>query len=73
MNFAEQFNEETYYKKIAETLRSESQGLTAVKLAEKMRVNVVLMKEHIEVAEERGFVCRDESYEGVLWFDNKFT
>jgi hypothetical protein len=30
------------------------------------------MKEHVEVAEERGFVCRDESYEGVLWFDNKF-
>lgn len=38
-----------------------------------MRVNVILMKEHIEVAEERGFVCRDESYEGVLWFENKFT
>ena len=69
----EQFNEETYYKKIADTLRGEASGLTAVKLAEKLRINVVLMKEHIEIAEERGFVCRDESYEGVLWFDNKFT
>lgn len=71
--FIEHFNEDTYYKKIADTLMHESSGLSAVKLAEKMRVNIVLMKEHIEVAEERGYVCRDESYEGVLWFDNKFT
>jgi len=68
------FNEEKHYKKIAEVLAiSEgSTGLSALKLAEQMRVNVVLMKEHITVAEERGFVCRDESYEGVQWFSNKF-
>jgi hypothetical protein len=39
--------------------------MSALKLAEAMKVNVVLMKEHIQVAEERGYVCRDESYEGV--------
>lgn len=72
LSFIEHFNEDAYYKKIAATLTAEQTGLSAVKLAEKMRVNVILMKEHIEVAEERGFVCRDESYEGVLWFDNKF-
>jgi len=69
----EHFNEDTYYRKIADTLHLEATGLTAVKLAEKLRINVVLMKEHIQIAEEKGFVCRDESYEGVLWFDNKFT
>ena len=37
-----------------------------------MKVNVLLMKEHITVAEDRGFVCRDESYEGVQWFANLF-
>ena len=36
-----------------------------------MKVNVVLTKEHLLAAEERGFVCRDESFEGVLWFPNK--
>ena len=47
INSLEQFNEDTYYKKIADTLRSEASGLTAVRLAEKLRINVVLMKEHI--------------------------
>ena len=42
-----QFNEESYYKKIAEVLSKESSGVSSVKLAEKMNVNVVLMKEHI--------------------------
>ena len=42
-----QFNEESYYKKIAEVLSKESTGVSSVKLAEKMNVNVVLMKEHI--------------------------
>lgn len=69
----ELFNEDTYYKRISEALAAELSGLSALKLAERMHVNVVLMKEHIEIAEERGFVCRDESYEGVLWFNNKFN
>jgi len=38
-----------------------------------MNVNVALMKEHIFAAEEKGFVCRDESFEGLLWFNNKFV
>jgi len=72
VNILGQFKEETYYQKLAEALKTEASGLTVVKLAEKLRINVVLMKEHIEMAEEKGFVCKDESYEGVLWFDNKF-
>ena len=58
---------------IAETLRrdgSES-GMSTLKLAERLNVNVALMQEHIFLAEEMGFVCRDDSYEGVQWFDNK--
>jgi ESCRT-II complex subunit VPS36 len=51
-------------------LNEAKQGVSAVKLAERMKVNPVLMKEHIQVAEEKGFVCRDESYEGVLYFPN---
>ena len=66
-----QFNEDTYYKKIAEALSQTDEGLSSIKLAERMQVNVALMKEHIMLAEEKGFVCRDESFEGVLWFPNK--
>lgn len=40
------FNEDSYFKKIAETL-AEKPGLTAFKLASVMKVNEVLVKEHI--------------------------
>lgn len=66
-----EFNELGYYKRIAQTLEEYENGASAVKLAERMKVNVVLTKEHLLAAEERGFVCRDESFEGVLWFPNK--
>jgi Mn-dependent DtxR family transcriptional regulator len=59
------FNEEKYYKMIAETLSKDGSGMSTLKLAESMKINVALMKEHIKVAEERGFVCKDESYEGI--------
>lgn len=51
-------------------LKEEPHGVSAIKLADRMRINPVLMKEHIQVAEEKGFVCRDESNEGVLYFPN---
>ena len=41
------FNEDTYFKQIADSLKNSNQGMSALKLAEKMKVNVVLMKEHI--------------------------
>ena len=47
--------------------------MTALKLAEKLNVNVALMKEHLHAAELNGAVCRDESYEGVQFFENRFV
>ena len=47
--------------------------MTALKLAEKLNVNVGLMKEHLLAAELHGAVCRDESYEGVQFFENRFV
>ena len=60
-----QFNEDTYYQKLAQTLQESGHGMTASKLAEQLNVNVLLMKEHLQAAELKGAVCRDESYEGV--------
>jgi hypothetical protein len=37
-----------------------------------MKVNEVLVKEHIHQAEGKGFICRDESAEGVRYFNNEF-
>lgn len=65
------FNEEAYYLRIAGTIRDSQGGMSANKLAETMNVNVILMKEHLQAAEDKGTLCRDESYEGVQYYENR--
>ena len=43
-----------------------------MKIAEHMSVNEVLVKEHINQAEDQGYICRDESHEGVRYYTNMF-
>ena len=68
------FNASAYYFKIADCIKQngKGKGLTATRLSELMNVNVVLMKEHLKAAEEKGAVCTDESYEGIQYFENRF-
>lgn len=69
------FNEQAYYQKIAHCIKQnakQGRGLTATRIAELMSVNVVLMKEHLKMAEEKGALCTDQSYEGVQYFENRF-
>ena len=67
-----EFNEDTYYQKLSAAIQETGSGMTALKLSEKLNVNVVLMKEHLQAAELKGALCRDESYEGVQYFENRF-
>ena len=70
---SKEFNADSYYQKLAQTIQATGKGMTALKLAEKLNVNVALMKEHLQAAELNGAVCRDESYEGVQFFENRFV
>ena len=65
------FNEDAYYQRLADTIQASQGGMSANKLAEKMNVNVILMKEHLQAAELKGKVCTDESYEGVQYYENR--
>lgn len=70
------FNEGAYFHKIADCIRQNAKnghGLTVSRIAELMQVNVVLMKEHVHTAEERGVLCVDHSYEGTQYFENRFA
>ena len=69
---SKEFNADSYYQKLAQTIQETGKGMTALKLSEKLNVNVALMKEHLQAAEMHGAVCRDESYEGVQFFENRF-
>jgi ESCRT-II complex subunit VPS36 len=39
-------------------------------MATHLKVNVVLMKELLREAEIKGHLCRDESLEGVRYYEN---
>ena len=65
------FNQETYFDTLVRHLR-ERPGLTADLLATQLNVNVVLMKELLLEGEVKGFLCRDESMEGVRYYENLF-
>ncbi|KAF9086467.1 hypothetical protein BGX23_008841 [Mortierella sp. AD031] len=48
-------------------------GLTAVELASAIHISVALAQEQLLMTEARGMICRDESVEGLRFFDNLFT
>ena len=63
------FNEKVYYEKLNKIL-NENPGMTADKLATFLKINVALVKEHILEAEEQGYICVDESHEGLRYYSN---
>ncbi|KAF9559929.1 Vacuolar protein-sorting-associated protein 36 [Mortierella alpina] len=48
-------------------------GLTAVELASAIQISVALALDQLLMAESRGLICRDESVEGLRFFDNLFA
>ena len=65
----EEFNQDSYFSKLANFAR-EKPGLTADLMASQLKINVVLMKELLREAETKGHLCRDESLEGVRYYEN---
>ncbi|KAF9922078.1 hypothetical protein FBU30_007830 [Linnemannia zychae] len=45
-------------------------GLTAVELASAIQISVALAQEQLLMTEARGMICRDESVEGLRFYDN---
>ncbi|KAF9930133.1 Vacuolar protein-sorting-associated protein 36 [Modicella reniformis] len=48
-------------------------GLTAVELASAIQISVALAQEQLLMTEARGLICRDESVEGLRFYDNLFV
>ncbi|CAG8630059.1 15838_t:CDS:10 [Gigaspora rosea] len=44
--------------------------LTAIELASLDKMSVVLVNEQLQMVEEKGLICKDESVEGVRFYDN---
>jgi ESCRT-II complex subunit VPS36 len=45
-------------------------GVTAQETAERFRWSVGVAREELEMAEERGVLCREQGLDGVRWWEN---
>ena len=63
------FNEAQYYEKLGKLLE-EYPGMTADRIASYLKINVVVMREQITQAEILGYICVDESHEGLRYHQN---
>jgi len=64
-------SEKEVCKRLLKYVKSET-FVSAATLALKWRVSVVIAKEYLEVAEQKGVLCRDVSQEGVRFWANRF-
>ena len=64
-------SEQAISKRLLEFVRK-NQFVSPATLASKWRVSVVIAKEYLQVAEQDGSLCRDESQEGVRFWANRF-
>lgn len=66
------YDEETISKQIA-NLIVENGPLSALEIARINNVSLALANEQISVAEKMELVCRDETFEGIVYYLNFFT
>ncbi|TPX35582.1 hypothetical protein SmJEL517_g02163 [Synchytrium microbalum] len=56
--------------RVRERVQATKGGLTAVGFATSERISVILAREQLLMAESRALVCRDDSIEGLRFYDN---
>ncbi|KAF9114607.1 hypothetical protein BGX27_010363 [Mortierella sp. AM989] len=69
------FSDDEVSASIAKHIQSlpPGEGLTAVELASAIQISVALAQEQLLTTEARGLICRDESVEGLRFYDNLFA
>eukprot|EP00656_Telonema_subtile_P020400 TRINITY_DN2151_c0_g1_i3.p2 TRINITY_DN2151_c0_g1~~TRINITY_DN2151_c0_g1_i3.p2 ORF type:complete len:122 (+),score=33.84 TRINITY_DN2151_c0_g1_i3:82-447(+) len=50
----------------------ERQFVSVLDVAEALEVSVLLAEEYVRMSEQRGVLCRDQSFEATRFFPNKF-
>ncbi|CAB5200181.1 unnamed protein product [Rhizophagus irregularis] len=56
-------------QRVLECIRSKG-SLSAIELASMEQKSVVLVNEQLQMVEAKGLICRDESVEGIRYYDN---
>jgi len=63
------YSDDQIAQRILECIRSKG-SLSAIELASIEQKSVVLVNEQLQMVETKGLICRDESVEGIRYYDN---
>jgi len=66
------FRDDALADRIASAVASKGK-LSALELAQKDAISVVLAREQLLITESRGLICRDDAPEGLLFYPNMFS
>ncbi|OUM69268.1 hypothetical protein PIROE2DRAFT_2762 [Piromyces sp. E2] len=50
-----------------------TKGFNAIEISKGLKIPVVLVNEYLKIAEYSGLICRDETIEGIYYYDNLFN
>jgi ESCRT-II complex subunit VPS36 len=48
------------------------EGISPAEVSRALHVSIIVAKEQILLAEQKGFLCRDDTVNGIFFFANKF-
>jgi ESCRT-II complex subunit VPS36 len=68
----EQYDKEEVSKSITSLIQT-SGSLTSVELSQLKGISIILAKEQLMETESLGLLCRDESLEGIRFYENIFV
>lgn len=70
------FNDKEWDDRLIQVLNSSEEfrqvGCTASSLSRTFNISIAVCKERLVEAENKGYICRDESVEGIAYFPNRF-
>lgn len=71
------FSDEKSAERLAQSVQryceDQSEGMTALEAARSTGGSLVLVKELLAIAEQRGLLCRDDGPHGLFFYPNRFT
>ena len=69
-----QHNDEALAQRVLKVLGGQESGsVTTEILAKELQLSLILAKQHLLNCEEQGLLCRDQTIEGVRFYNNRFA
>jgi len=70
---ANEFNDKTMSENLLKYISQDSNGVTAIQVSAQFKISLVIANQNLLTAEKLGYLCRDETIDGIRFFPNEFN